>query len=150
MAQGAEVETAAAWLLQTVRADTGAGGLRNPTTPLVKDAYEAQAPEGSAYPLALFQLLSAVDDGPIDTGLPIGRVPMTWRAVIVGQGAGLSTAVKAAYARLHSLLQGRANVPQSGQLVGVCYRLNPYSEPETDVSGTYRVHGGEYRLTVHP
>jgi hypothetical protein len=150
MAQGQEVEVAAAWLLATVRADTGVGGLRNPTTPLVRDVYEQEAPEGSTYPLALVRFLAGSDDGPIDTGLPIGRVPMLWRVVVVGQGAGLTSAVKAAYARLHGLIHGKANVAQSGHLVGICYRLNPFSDVERDTAGTYRVHGGEYRVTVFP
>jgi hypothetical protein len=143
---GNEVALGVRFLLDRLRTDTGAGGLRNPTTPLVTGIFEGRAPQGSGLPYVEIAYLSG-DPVAADVGASEVMAELRYqvKAIVAGADAGPAVPI---VRRIFARLQQTSIVYTTGTSTGTvlwCWRRGLISYIEgTDTP--IRHHGHEYGL----
>jgi len=145
---GNEVALGVRWLLDRLRTDTGAGGLRNPTTPLVTGIFEGRAPQGSGLPYVEVSF-QAGDPVAADVGAAEVMVELRYQVKAIGAGVDVGPLVPIVR-RIFARLQHQTGVYTTGTSTGTvlwCWRRGVISFIEgTDVP--FRHHGHEWGLFV--
>jgi hypothetical protein len=145
---GNEVAIGIRWLLDRLRTDTGAGGLRNPSTPLVTGIHEGRAPQGSGLPYVEAAFLAgdpvAADVGAVEV---MARARFQVKAIV--QGVDVAPAIPVVR-RIYARLQGQSGQFTTGVSTGTvlwCRRLALISYPE-GAADVFRHHGHTYELLI--
>jgi hypothetical protein len=146
---GNEVGLGIRWLLDRLRTDTGAGGLRNPSAPLVPGIYEGMAPQGTSPPYVVVAFLTgdvmAATVGPEEV---MARLRYQVKAIVAGADvAPAIPMVRRIFARLHNQ-GGQFTTGTSTGTVLSCLRDSIVSYVEGTPDTLTRHHGHEYRLLV--
>lgn len=147
---GDEVAVGLRWLMAVLRGDTGPGGLRASSSPLVAGVHSEQAPQDAATPYLLVAVLAP--EAPVaEVGAAEIMVPVRYQVKAIAPGAGLDLVIAPAR-RAHLLLHGRSFETVSGGTspgtVLSCVRWAPLSYVEGPPNAQYRNHGAEYRLLI--
>lgn len=150
---GNEVGLGVRWLLDRLRTDTGPGGLRNPTTPLVAvtstfpGIYEGLAPQGAGLPYVEVAFLSggvsAATVGPEEV-----LAALRYQVKAVVAGADVAPAIPIVR-RIFARLQNQGGTFTTGTSTGTvlsCLRDSLISYIEGAPDALVRHHGHEYRL----
>jgi hypothetical protein len=145
---GNEVAIGIRWILDRLRTDTGAGGLRNASTPLVTGIHEGQAPQGSGLPYVEVAFLAgdpvAADVGGVEV---MAQARFQVKAIVAGVDVAPAIPV---VRRIFARLQGQGGQYTTGISTGTilwCTRTGLISYPE-GTAEVVRHHGHEYRLLV--
>ena len=145
---GNEVAIGIRWLLDRLRSDTGPGGLRNPSVPLVTGIYEGLAPQGAGLPYVEVAFLAgdvvAATVGPEEV---MAALRYQVKAIVAGADVGPAVhPVRRIFARLHNQ-GGQYTTGTSTGTVLSCLRtvLVSYIEGAPEV---VRHHGHEYRCLI--
>jgi hypothetical protein len=146
---GNEVGLGIRWILDRLRSDTGAGGLRNPTAPLVPGIYEGLAPQGTSPPYVEVAFLAG--DPVAATNEPIEvMAQLRYQVKAIVSGADVAPAIPMVR-RIFARLQNQGGQYVTGTSTGTvlsCLRQSLVSYIEGAPDALVRHHGHEYRLLV--
>jgi len=144
---GNEVAIGIRWLLDRLRSDTGAGGLRG-TPPLVTGIYEGLAPQGAGLPYVEVAFMAGdVVAATVTPEEVMAALRYQVKAIVAGADAGPAVPiVRRIFARLHNQ-GGQYTTGTSTGTVLSCLRtvFVSYIEGPPDV---VRHHGMEFRCLV--
>jgi hypothetical protein len=146
---GNEVGLGIRWILDRLRTDTGAGGLRNAAAPLVTGVFEGLAPQGSSPPyLEVAYLAGSVISETIDGVEVHADLRFQVKAILSGVD---STPAWSIVKRVHARLAGQGGSFASGAATGDVWRAQRgalISYVEGAPTSPVRHHGHEYTLMV--
>lgn len=134
-----ELPLASQWLQSRLTADAQLQTL------VGERIYLWRAPEGSAYPVVVYQPMTAVDT----LGNGAQRVLVSARYMVKAIAAGSYSVAKSIADRIDAILTQQQGAV-TGAYVAGCHRTNPLETPP-DVVGSvpYYSLGGLYRVDIH-
>jgi hypothetical protein len=146
---GNEVAIGIRWILDRLRTDTGAGGLRNVSSPLVTGIHNDPAPQGSGLPYVVVAFLSG-DTVAADVGAHEVMAQARFQVKAIVAGVDVAPAIPVVR-RIFARLQEQGGQYTTGTSVGSvlwCVRTALISYVEGAAIEAVRHHGHEYRLLV--